>query len=224
MKIKRFEAPSMSDALRMIKKEFGEEAVILSAKNLSKTSRIFGKVGGAKVIVTAAIDEAMPEQEHVADESEKAWPLSDLSTNPSVFAREAASERKSILERYTPITRTGQQKLRPKLVRMMSQSRAVDKSVSGTSDSSIYLALRDQGLDDAIASELTTLSSEAMPHPDGEEDMVEALAQAIRTRAWVAPGEGASRHEERRTIVLVGPNGSGENGHGGKIGGECPDG
>ena len=66
------------------------------------------------MIVTAAIDEAMPEQEHVADESEKAWPLSDLSTNPSVFAREAASERKSILERYTPITRTGQQKLRPK--------------------------------------------------------------------------------------------------------------
>ena len=210
MKIKRFEAPSMSDALRMIKKEFGEEAVILSAKNLSKTSRIFGKMGGAKVIVTAAIDEAMPEQERVADESEKAWPLSDLSTNPAASAREAASERKRILERYTPITLTGQQKLRPKLVRMMSQSRAVDKSVSGTSDSSIYLALRDQGLDDAIASELTTLSSEAMPHPDGEEDMVEALAQAIRTRAWVAPGEGASRHEERRTIVLVGPNGSGK--------------
>ena len=57
---------------------------------------------------------------------------------------------------------------------------------------------------------LRPISSEAMPHPDGEEDMVEALAQAIRTRAWVAPGEGASRHEERRTIVLVGPNGSGK--------------
>ena len=39
MKIKRFEAPSMSEALRMIKKEFGEEAVILSAKTVKKNGQ-----------------------------------------------------------------------------------------------------------------------------------------------------------------------------------------
>ncbi len=209
MKIKRFEAPSMSDALRMIKKEFGEEAVILSAKNLSKTSRIFGKMGGTKVIVTAAIDETMPEQGRVADESEKAWTLSDLSTSRPASAREAESEKKSILECYTPITRTGQEKLRPKLVRLMSESRAVDKPGSEADDNSIYLTLREQGLDNAIAAELAALSSEAMPKVDGEEDMVEALAQAIQTREWVAPGS-ALRHKERRIIVLVGPNGSGK--------------
>jgi flagellar biosynthesis protein FlhF len=32
MKIKRFEASDMAEALRMVKKEFGEEAVILSAR------------------------------------------------------------------------------------------------------------------------------------------------------------------------------------------------
>ena len=36
MKIKRFEASSMSDALRMVKKEFGDDAVILSAKTVKK--------------------------------------------------------------------------------------------------------------------------------------------------------------------------------------------
>ena len=46
MKIKRFEAPSMSEALRLIKKEFGEEAVILSAKSQRKNKGFLGKKEG----------------------------------------------------------------------------------------------------------------------------------------------------------------------------------
>ena len=42
MKIKRFEASDMSAALRMIKKEFGEDAVILSAKTMKKSSGLLG--------------------------------------------------------------------------------------------------------------------------------------------------------------------------------------
>jgi flagellar biosynthesis GTPase FlhF len=36
MQIKRFEAPTMTEALRLIKKEFGPDAVILSARSLSQ--------------------------------------------------------------------------------------------------------------------------------------------------------------------------------------------
>ncbi len=36
MQIKRFEATNMTEALRLVKKEFGPEAVILSARNMKK--------------------------------------------------------------------------------------------------------------------------------------------------------------------------------------------
>ncbi|MFN2223825.1 MAG: hypothetical protein ACK2UH_14810, partial [Candidatus Promineifilaceae bacterium] len=57
MKIKRFEASSMQDALRKIKKEFGEEAVILSAKTMKKNS-LLGKNPMNRVVVTAAVDKS----------------------------------------------------------------------------------------------------------------------------------------------------------------------
>jgi flagellar biosynthesis protein FlhF len=57
MKIKRFEASNMTEALQKIKKEFGEEAVILSAKSTKKLGGFFSN-NGSKVVVTAAIDMA----------------------------------------------------------------------------------------------------------------------------------------------------------------------
>ena len=42
MQIKRFEAKSMTAALRLIKEELGPEAVILSARSIKKRSGIMG--------------------------------------------------------------------------------------------------------------------------------------------------------------------------------------
>ncbi len=59
MQIKNFEAQNMTEALGMIKKEFGTEAVILSARNLKKENKIFG-LRRKRVEVTAAIDTGYP--------------------------------------------------------------------------------------------------------------------------------------------------------------------
>ena len=56
MQIKRFEAQNMAEALRMIKREFGPDAVILSAKSLKQGRKIFGTKKKAFVEITAAID------------------------------------------------------------------------------------------------------------------------------------------------------------------------
>jgi flagellar biosynthesis protein FlhF len=56
MQIKRFEAPTMSEALRLIKKEFGPDAVILSAKSLNNEKSLFGIKKPAGIEVTAATD------------------------------------------------------------------------------------------------------------------------------------------------------------------------
>jgi flagellar biosynthesis protein FlhF len=55
MQIKRFEATDMTDALRMVKREFGDDAVILSAKEV-RPSGFFGALRKKSVEITAATD------------------------------------------------------------------------------------------------------------------------------------------------------------------------
>jgi flagellar biosynthesis protein FlhF len=56
MQIKRFEARDMTEALRLIKQEFGSEAVILSARTLKREKGILGALKKHGVEVTAATD------------------------------------------------------------------------------------------------------------------------------------------------------------------------
>ena len=67
MQIKRFEARDMATALRKVKKEFGEQAVILSAKNIKSSGGIFGAHRRGGVEITAASDR-FPSPERSASE------------------------------------------------------------------------------------------------------------------------------------------------------------
>ncbi|MEK7356245.1 MAG: flagellar biosynthesis protein FlhF [Bdellovibrionota bacterium] len=55
MRVKKFEAKSMKDALQMVKKELGPDAVILSARD---NRRSFGIGGEASIEITAAVSES----------------------------------------------------------------------------------------------------------------------------------------------------------------------
>jgi flagellar biosynthesis protein FlhF len=56
MQIKRFEAEDMTEALRMVKREFGDDAVILSAKQI-RSGGLFGALRKKQVEITAAKDQ-----------------------------------------------------------------------------------------------------------------------------------------------------------------------
>jgi flagellar biosynthesis protein FlhF len=56
MQIKRFEAKSMTAALRLIREELGPEAVILSARSIKKSTGLLGSLQTPGVEVTAATD------------------------------------------------------------------------------------------------------------------------------------------------------------------------
>ena len=56
MQIKRFQAQDMAEALRLVKKEFGYQAVILSAKEMKNGPGMLGFLKGPCVEVTAATD------------------------------------------------------------------------------------------------------------------------------------------------------------------------
>ncbi len=61
MQIKRFEAENMTEALRLVKQEFGSEAVILSARSLKKKRGVFWPVKRPGAEVTAAKDTSCTE-------------------------------------------------------------------------------------------------------------------------------------------------------------------
>lgn len=76
MQVKKFEAPTMQEALKVIKRELGPEAIILSTKHIKSG---FGLMSKASVEVTAAIAEKdlkkkmMAEKNLPQDVKEKIW-------------------------------------------------------------------------------------------------------------------------------------------------------
>ncbi len=56
MHIKRFEAPTMIEAVRKVKATLGPDALILSSRRVRKDGGVFGMFGRATVEITAAVD------------------------------------------------------------------------------------------------------------------------------------------------------------------------
>jgi flagellar biosynthesis GTPase FlhF len=103
MQIKRFEAEDMTDALRMVKREFGDDAVILSAKE-SRPRGFFGAFRKTCVEITAATDYPLNDEEEGSDFSKQLSAQLDvetendrvsLSTQPSVFVPMAVGPKSS---------------------------------------------------------------------------------------------------------------------------------
>lgn len=76
MQVKKFEAPTMQEALKVIKRELGPEAIILSTKHIKSG---FGLMSKASVEVTAAIAEKDLKKKNAAEKNlpqnvkEKIW-------------------------------------------------------------------------------------------------------------------------------------------------------
>ena len=109
MQIKRFEAKDMRTALRLIKKELGCDAVILSARSLKKENKIIGRVKSVGVEVTAAVDgyhlpaEIRPALTTSALNSYHQNAAYSLRTTPKRNSRQSVGSRiKSLYNRKRP--------------------------------------------------------------------------------------------------------------------------
>ncbi len=61
MKIKKIIAPTMKDALRQIKLELGDDAIILKSRKVNK-SGLFSFLSREQIEVTAAVDHQAPDK------------------------------------------------------------------------------------------------------------------------------------------------------------------
>ena len=149
-------------------------------------------------------------------------PTSQWKTASTALSEERG--RNSVLERYTPITRTGRKKLHSKLERLRAESKETPPSAEAGDATSIYPDLRKQGLEDEIAAEL------AMPLL--EKPCCRTMKRPVRRMRWPRrsrPKHGSHRvatlrQKGRRIIVLVGPNGSGKTATAAKMAAACPSG
>lgn len=80
MQVKKFEAGSMKEALSMIKKELGPEAIILSARD---NSHGFGLKSSTSVEVTAAISQKMLQKKALAERKMRAQDLERFQSTPA---------------------------------------------------------------------------------------------------------------------------------------------
>jgi flagellar biosynthesis protein FlhF len=196
----------MSEALRMIKKEFGEEAVILSAKTLKKTSRLLRGKSAKQVIVTAAIDAspACPEENDSGQFKGGIGTSATAKQNPD----QDPSKAMRFLKQFKPITRTGQRKLQPKLVRMLKQDQ--DPAQPKAAPYALDRILMSQGVDQHLAVDLhrqtAALTQKAL---DVKDELHTALSQ-VMTAGNVVGLSSPAAEETRRIKVLVGAAGVGK--------------
>ena len=97
MQIKRFEAPNMAEALRMIKREFGPGAVILSAKSLKHGRKIFGTQKKALVEITAAIDN---NDSSLKKDNYRKRTKIDYQDRPDMVDIQSSFRKKNIADRF----------------------------------------------------------------------------------------------------------------------------
>lgn len=161
MQIRRFEAKTMTVALRMVKEALGPEAVILSARSLKKGSGVFGTVKNVGVEVTAATDTYNPSAGEAA----------------SLYAKDAAAQK-------TVVRPTETEKLKRKgvvrsfqggLKGLTGRRKAVRRQVKDLSEiDQMWTQLFQHFLSQEIKHETASQLIEAikrMPHPD---DIIEA--------------------------------------------------
>jgi len=206
MQIKRFEARDMGEALRMIKDEFGPQAVILSARDMTRGKGMLGLLRNPGVEVTAAIDacpgagcskkEGPPAENWIFQED----PVSDRARTADFPAGRPA--RPLNLRQRAPMRRAVQ--------RGVARTH-VDRNDRLIRFLNLYEELVGQGVEEAVASALMEglRRRSASAGRVGEEAVKSRLKETLEEMG-VADAVGSGSPGGRRVLALVGPAGVGK--------------
>ena len=208
MQIKKFRADNTSEALKLIRKEFGSQAVILSSKDVEMGTGMFGFRKKTCVEVTAATD-AEPlriESEPVAETMPpKKWSLTSGIRDSVAPVR--------LGRRKTPATPAGERtittanRFKPAKIRG-GLSRKKDP---GMQFFSLYKELQDQGVKESIAMDLVKELGRTSPSREGfgADDIKQRVIEILRKMGAVTKPIEIVRGEQK-IVAMVGPAGVGK--------------
>jgi flagellar biosynthesis protein FlhF len=203
MQIKRFEAEDMTEALRLVKRDFGDDAVILSAKEV-RPGGFFSALRKKSVEITAATD-------YPADDKN----VGDATVGddfPGMLSRhlddEPETDRVSLSSRSQTIT-----PFFPKTPSLDLQARTTGSPVAGTERND---RIREEGL----------TAYRLNPPPETKARTGQDEASAAACRRYLANHHLIAEpfyHDLSRpkTIAVVGPSGSGKSSMVAKLAWRC---
>ena len=202
MQIKKFEARNMTEALGMVKKEFGPDAVILSAKSLKRGRGVFGANKKAKVEVTAATDNNnAPIKKSNYSKVKKI----DYIDRPDVDDVQTSIRKKRIADMFQESFRSFKKRTLPEKPKV---DKRLDRERQLTCLAEKFMA---QGINDEPALELASAVNKriSLNEPVSDFDLKEYLSLFIDRKHFifkprVPAGEG------EKIIALVGPTGVGK--------------
>jgi len=190
MQIKRFEAKDMTEALKMIKKEFGSQAVILSAKTLKKSGGFFGAVRKAGVEITAA---------------------SDRYRSIDIKAQLPAKEEENYLSKSVKASFTEDEFNEDRLDNKLQSANHLENRFESPLIKKLHLNLKEQGLTDFLIRKIIdkisiiTQSNQTV----SVEEIKEIFYQIIDDRVVVA-GQLGIKEGKPNIVAFVGPTGVGK--------------
>ncbi len=89
MQVKKFEARTMKDALEMVKKQLGPDAIILSVRDNNKS---FGLVGEGSIEITAAVSEETLHKKKFAESKMRNQDIEKLQTAPARIQKDVINK------------------------------------------------------------------------------------------------------------------------------------
>lgn len=215
MQIKRFEAKDMTEALRLVKKEFGANAVILSAKTQKKTNRFLGTSKTAGVVITAATDQ------YAADQSAEHPEPAGKQNSAASAGRSADVKSNGIYNNYGLAMRTAAtEDTAEKRVKMDNREGTITRvhtvpKIGVKKALSLFRGrLLSQGVESAVAKELVAEIESGLS--DGSAplalQMKNAFEEILASRSVIAAPVARNMKQRRGTHVMaiVGPSGMGK--------------
>jgi len=201
MQIKRFEAQNMTEALRRVKQEFGPDAVILSARTLSKDIGIFGLLKRPGVEVTAATDH------HDAERQRQSGPRKGLKTRTDRF--EPWTGRDNKLNAASMASPWRQMKLVKKPDPVPAYCRIHSNAAE------IFLRMRrrmlSQGVEEKIAEELINhVKGKALSEDFSTEKDIRKYFVAACKDLGLSCSPIEFPDKKQRVVALIGPAGVGK--------------
>ena len=202
MHIKKFRATNMTEALGLVKKEFGPEAVILSAVNIKNNRTLFGKTKSG-VEVTAA------------REDQTSGAGNDFSPHSKPGGYSFQQRRMPM----TPASGSRKQNVRPfhrkfdpapnRAVAGYSKTRRSHPHMRGLY--SLYMQLTEQGATDDIALALVAGIERMQPggEPMNQDTLKQCLIDVLDTYG-ISPRSIIFNRNRGKRVALVGPTGVGK--------------
>ncbi len=220
MKVKKYEAINMPQALEMIKKELGPNAVILSTRKIRKSNSIFGLLGRPVVEVTAASDYDFGAKVKIKEKG--AIRKDEMNWSAARF-ESMQDEINRMREEMTELTiRQATGKEEKELLEFISNYDVLNKKVDAILQSTIqsklkgfpvetvnlYKKLKLRSVEDTLAIRLIEFlekkSSSLGESADKSEIMHTIISKSIKTAGPIDVVNG------QKIVALVGPTGVGK--------------